>query len=86
MYYFYMIESLVDGDLYKGSTEDFQKRLLQHNSGESQFTKTKMPWRLVFVQKFDSKKDALIVEKRLKRCNKQYLRWLIEQPVNILNN
>jgi putative endonuclease len=81
-----MIESLVDGDLYKGSTEDFQKRLLQHNSGESQFTKTKMPWRLVFVQKFDSKKDALIVEKRLKRCNKQYLRWLIEQPVNILNN
>jgi putative endonuclease len=85
MYYVYIIESLVDRDLYKGSIENYQKRLEQHNNGESQFTRTKMPWRLVFVQNVPTKKEALIIEKKLKRCNKQYLQWLIKQPVNNLN-
>jgi putative endonuclease len=85
MYYVYILESLVDGDYYKGSTEDFAKRLIQHNNGESQFTKTKMPWKLVFIRSFETKKEALIEEKRLKKCNKQYLKWMITQPQNILN-
>jgi predicted GIY-YIG superfamily endonuclease len=41
---------------------------------------------LVFVQSFLTKREALIQEKKLKRCNKEYLNWLINQPVNILNN
>ncbi len=85
MHYVYILESLVDGDFYKGSTEDYAKRLLQHNNGESQFTKVKMPWRLIFVAVLETKKEALIEEKRLKKCNKQYLKWLVTQPQNILN-
>ena len=85
MYYVYILESLIDGDYYKGSTEDYDKRLIQHNNGESQFTKSKMPWRLIFVKVFETKKEALIEEKRLKKCNKQYLEWLITQSQNILN-
>jgi len=34
MYYVYILESLVDGDFYKGSTEDYLKRLERHNNGE----------------------------------------------------
>ena len=86
MYFFYIIESLVDGDYYKGSCSDYSKRLTEHNNGESQFTRSKMPWKLIFVQMFDTKKEGLIEEKRLKRCNKEYLRWLIRQPINIVNN
>ena len=86
MYYVYILESIVDGDFYKGSTEDYLKRLSEHNSGESKFTRTKMPWKLVFVREFNNKKEALIEEKRLKKCNKEYLRWLILQSQNILNN
>ncbi|MBS1654776.1 MAG: GIY-YIG nuclease family protein [Bacteroidetes bacterium] len=85
MYYVYIIESLTDGDLYKGSTNDYRKRLEQHNKGLSRFTKTKMPWKLVFVQVFESKSEALKEERRLKRCNKKYLLWLINQQVNMLN-
>ncbi|HPA35223.1 MAG TPA: GIY-YIG nuclease family protein [Chitinophagales bacterium] len=85
MYYVYILESLLDGDFYKGYTSDYIKRLEQHNNGESDFTKTKMPWRLVFLQAFETKKEALIQEKKLKKCNKQYLVWLISQPVNQLN-
>ena len=86
MYFVYIIESIRDGDFYKGSTKDYVRRLEQHNSGESQFTRSKMPWRLIFVRQFDSKRVALMEEKRLKKCNKVYLQWLINQPVNILNN
>jgi putative endonuclease len=82
---FYMLESLVDGDFYKGSTTDYLKRLQEHNRGENQFTRSKMPWRLIFFQEFETKQEALIQEKKLKKCNKIYLRWLITQPVNILN-
>ena len=85
MYYVYIIESVVDGDYYKGFTINYQRRLKQHNEGKSEFTKTKSPWKLVFVQQFESKTEALIHERKLKKCNKQYLRWLITQPVNILN-
>jgi putative endonuclease len=85
MYYVYMLESLADGDFYKGSTNDYLKRVQEHNRGENQFTRSKMPWRLIFVQGFETKQEALIQEKKLKKCNKIYLRWLITQPVNILN-
>ncbi|MBN8674209.1 MAG: GIY-YIG nuclease family protein [Chitinophagales bacterium] len=86
MYYVYIIESESDGDFYKGSTRDYLKRLAQHNAGESNFTSTKGPWKLVFVQSFETQSEALIQEKRLKRCNKEYLKWLISQPANILNH
>jgi putative endonuclease len=86
MYYVYIIESIRDGDFYKGSTENYIRRLEQHNSGENKFTRSKMPWKLIFVREFESKREALIEEKRLKRSNKIYLQWLIKQPVNILNN
>jgi len=85
-YYVYIIESLIDGDYYKGITNDYKRRLEEHNAGKSEFSSTKIPWRLVFVQIHSTKKEALIQEKKLKRCNKNYLRWLIAQPINILNN
>ncbi len=84
MFYVYILESGIDGDFYKGSTEDYVKRLAEHNRGESQFTRSKMPWKLIFVREFNDKRAALIEEKRLKKCNKEYLRWLILQPVNVL--
>ena len=84
MYYVYIIESVSSGIFYKGSTENYLKRLEEHNLGWNQYTRGKGPWKLVFVQEYDLKRDALIREKKLKRCNKEYLKWLIEQPINIL--
>ena len=85
MFYVYVIESMVDGDYYKGFTTNYLTRLNQHNNGESKYTKLKIPWKLIFVQEFSSKTEALKQEKKLKRCNKKYLLWLTEQEVNILN-
>ncbi len=38
MYFVYIIESLADGDFYKGLTTNYLKRLDEHNNGESRFT------------------------------------------------
>ena len=85
MYFVYMIESLQSGIFYKGSTSDYVRRLAEHNEGINKYTKGKGPWKLVFVQQFETRSEALMKEKKLKRCNKEYLRWLIMQPINILN-
>ena len=86
MHYVYIIESSQTAILYKGSTADYLKRLNEHYEGLSNYTQGKGPWKLIFVQGFDSVGEALIQEKKLKRCNKEYLRWLVSQPQNILLN
>jgi putative endonuclease len=84
MYYTYIIESEAFAIYYKGSTDDYMKRLEQHNNDLSPYTKGKGPWKLIFVQSFSTRAEALNEEKRLKRCNKQYLQWLVKQPINSL--
>jgi putative endonuclease len=84
MYDVYIIESLQVGDWYKGFSEDYEKRFIQHNNGESTFTSTKRPCKLIFVQVFTSKQLALQQEKKLKHCNRKYLQWLIHQRINLL--
>jgi putative endonuclease len=85
MYYVYIIESQKSGIFYKGSTSDYDRRLDEHNEGINHYTRGKGPWKLIFVQQFETKSEALLKEKKLKRCNKEYLKWLVEQQVNILN-
>ncbi len=40
-WFVYILRSDKDGDLYKGITEDIQRRLEEHNSGKSKFTSAK---------------------------------------------
>jgi predicted GIY-YIG superfamily endonuclease len=45
-------------------------------------TANKGPWKMVFVRTFTTREDAQKEEKRLKRTNSNYLRWLIDQVFN----
>ncbi len=83
-FYVYIIKCKVTGILYKGVTTDFERRLNDHNSGRSAFTKSGGPWTIVYLEAHSSKKEALIRERKLKRCNRTYLEWLISQPSNLL--
>ena len=86
MWYVYIIESQVDGTLYKGYTSDYLKRLSEHNNGLSQYTSTKMPLILKYVEILPTKTEALKRELVLKRQNRKYLEWLFQQPSNLLLN
>ena len=83
MYYVYIIYSAAVDVYYKGYTLDYDKRLEQHNDNKSRYTAHKGPWTLIFVQEFKDKSDALKREKQLKRQNRAYLEWLLNQEINI---
>ena len=65
-YYAYVLRSLVEGRLYKGHTEDIKKRLEEHNLGKSKSTKGYLPWELVYLEKFETRKEAIAREKYFK--------------------
>ncbi len=66
-----------EGILYKGITSDMEKRLEQHNSGDSRFTSGKGPWEVVYMSEWPSRGDAQREERRVKRLNRRSLEKLI---------
>ncbi|OGN99392.1 MAG: hypothetical protein A2Y89_00525 [Chloroflexi bacterium RBG_13_51_18] len=43
MWYVYILRSARDNELYIGTTDDISRRLSQHNSGEIEATKDRIP-------------------------------------------
>ncbi|NBS79958.1 hypothetical protein EBS57_09215 [bacterium] len=52
---------------YIGLSKDPQTRLLQHNSGESRWTKGKGPWTIAWISKPMNLSEARKLENKLKR-------------------
>ena len=60
MHYVYLLQSVNYLDQrYVGYTEDFDQRLIDHNSGSSCHTKQYKPWKIVVVFRFEEKLKAL---------------------------
>ena len=85
-YYVYILKSLVDESFYKGFTENPVQRLIQHNKGEMNYTSKKIPWIMVCILEFLSKKEALIAEKKLKKYDHIRLNNLIKTERNLIDN
>ena len=58
MYYVYVLFSQKLHKRYIGFTSDLAKRLLEHNSGKSTFTKAGIPWTLLFQETFQTESEA----------------------------
>lgn len=66
MFYNYVIQSLKDGQLYIGFTDDLKKRLKEHNQGLNLSTKRYKPWKMVYYEACIDKDDAIRREGYLK--------------------
>ena len=62
----YVLQSEKDGTYYTGYTTDINKRISQHNSGESKSTKNKRPYKLVYNEVYYTRSEAMKREKYLK--------------------
>ena len=62
-HWFYVLYSLKDGKLYKGTCADIGNRFLTHVMGGTISTKHRRPLVLIYIQKFDSKEEALAFER-----------------------
>ena len=79
MFYTYILVSEKDGSFYIGHTNNIERRISDHNKGFSRYTKTKIPWKLLFLKKFESRSEAMYLEKKLKSYkNKIYLLQFIK--------
>ena len=67
MYYVYLLKSLRDSKFYTGFSNDPEKRLKLHNSGQVSSTKSRRPLVLVGWLSFDSTNKARYYEYQLKK-------------------
>lgn len=65
MTYVYFLQ-LVNGDIYKGLTDNIERRLTEHNSGKVASTKIYLPCTLIGYEVYTLKSDALRREQFLK--------------------
>lgn len=68
MWYTYFLLSLKDKKTYTGSTNNIQRRLREHNLGKVKATKNRIPLKLIYFEKFNTKKEARLREKYYKTC------------------
>ena len=74
MFYVYIIESATSLKWYYGYTERPGERIKEHNSNHHHYTANKGPWVLIFLREFNTKKEALVFEKKLKSLrNKRFI-------------
>jgi putative endonuclease len=83
MHYVYLLKSEKTRGYYIGCTNDLKKRIAEHNSGKSLYTKNKAPWEVKYYEAYCSKIDAFNREKQLKK-NKSGYRELRKRLVDSL--
>jgi putative endonuclease len=70
MHHVYIVQCR-DGTLYTGYAIDPHEREKLHNAGRgARYTASRLPVSLVYVERFDSKSDALRREHALKRLTR----------------
>lgn len=73
--YVYVIRDVKTELLYTGCTSDLRKRLAEHQSGKSTYTKSRGPYKLIYYEACLNEKDAFAREKYLKSgMGKRYLK------------
>ncbi len=76
-FYVYILRC-TDGSYYAGHTDNLEKRLAAHQSGEIQgYTYSRRPVHLVFTQEFPSREDAFLRERQIKGWSRRKKEALI---------
>jgi putative endonuclease len=64
---------------YVGHTQNMEDRLSRHNSGRSLSTKKGKPWILVYRETFETRSEAMLREKAIKKMkSRTYIEKLIQ--------
>ena len=70
-----------DGSYYTGVTNDIKRRMIEHNAGEDEnaYTFKRRPVELVFCEMLTAPKEAIELEKQIKRWTRKKKEALIER-------
>ena len=77
-FFMYMLECN-DGSYYIGHTDDIDRRIIEHTQGKvSGYTKIRLPIKVVYVQDFGTRDEALIAERQIKGWSRKKKEALIK--------
>ena len=76
MYYVYVIQSISYNTRYVGVAESVERRLREHNTGRSRYTKGRRPWHIIYTEEVNTLSEARKREIFLK--SGQGRKWLDE--------
>lgn len=79
-FFTYILFSTSKNKYYVGSTNSIQRRLIEHNSGQTKSTKLGIPWNLVFTQEFRTKSEATKLEIKIKKRGIARFLYDLHQP------
>lgn len=65
--YLYILQSQTNGRYYIGSTNNWKRRIEEHNKGNSPYTRTTRPWVVKYLKEFETLVEARKEEMILKR-------------------
>jgi len=75
MFFTYILKSKLDSKYYYGSTDDINRRLLEHNSGKVTATKNRRPFIIHYFESYGTRKEAIRRESFFKkRSGHKYLK------------
>jgi len=66
MCYVYVLRSEKTGKRYVGITENHERRMVEHNSGQTPSTRSGIPWRMIHNEAHESRAAAMRRERFLK--------------------
>jgi putative endonuclease len=72
-YFVYILYSHSTDSFYKGQTSNIIARIKRHNNKLEKATETGSPWELIWYIEKTSRKEALILEKKLKNLDRSRL-------------
>jgi putative endonuclease len=65
-FFVYILCSRRDNSYYIGQTNSIEQRLERHNRGQIKSTKHRFPFDLVYSEKYNTRREAMLREKHLK--------------------
>ncbi len=78
MFHMYILKSEKNDKYYIGHTNDIHRRLEEHNSRHTKSTRAGIPWKIVFVEEYKTKHEAIIRENKIKSMkSKKFIKELI---------
>jgi putative endonuclease len=73
MFFVYILEAIESKKYYIGQTQDLQERVRKHNEGRNLSTKAYIPWQLKWWKEFETRSEAVRIERKLKGIKKRVL-------------
>jgi putative endonuclease len=79
MFSMYILKSSTTGRYYVGHTDSLSRRVKEHNTGLSKYTRNHTPWSLVYSEKYVTRSKAMKRELEIKRKkSRKYIEGLIK--------